>query len=99
MKPRGGQRLVEGWTVGVLATLGFSVLVDDLPIAAVEIGFDGFPLGIEAETALAHRPVETRQYATNFPSFCAMAASRIVLLTAGTKKAHRAVPGGGAVGQ
>ena len=51
MQSRGCQRLVQGGPIGVLATLDFGVLVDDLPVAAVEIGFDGFPLGIEAETA------------------------------------------------
>jgi hypothetical protein len=56
VQPSSRQSLFQGRTLGVLAALDLGMLVDDLPVAAVEIGFDGLALGIQAEPALAQPP-------------------------------------------
>jgi hypothetical protein len=40
MKPRSGQGLLQGGPIRPLPGLDFRVLVNDLPVAAVEVGFD-----------------------------------------------------------
>jgi hypothetical protein len=53
VKPRSGQRLVESGPIRALARLDLGVFVDDLPIATVEVGFDGRALRLQAKAGLA----------------------------------------------
>jgi hypothetical protein len=51
------------------------VLVDDLPIAAVEISLHGLALGIQAKATFAPSPGEDPVEQTNLPLFWTMTAS------------------------
>jgi hypothetical protein len=46
VKPRSGQRLIQGGPIGDLAALYLGELVDDHPIAAIQVGFYGLTLGL-----------------------------------------------------
>ena len=53
MLAAGGQGLLQLGAIRTLAGLDLSELGDEFPGAAVEVGHDGRPLGVEAEAGLA----------------------------------------------
>jgi hypothetical protein len=86
MQPRRGYGLFQCRPIGFLAALHLGEFVDDLPVAAVEIGGDRGSLSIKAQPGFALAAGADPVVATNFPLFVAMAAS--VTIGANTLHSH-----------
>ena len=48
-----GERLRQGWPIGITAALYLDELRDDLPLPAIQIAMDGFPLRLDPQAAHA----------------------------------------------
>jgi hypothetical protein len=75
VQARSGQRLVQSGPIRTLARLDLGVFVDDCPVAAIEVVFDGRSLGIDAKPALALTACGNPVIADELPVLGIMTAS------------------------